>query len=220
MRPIDERSRTQSGASIPDPAPAVTAIVLAAGLSRRAAPQHKLLLPAPDGSGRVVVRATVEAICGGGFADVIIVTGHECARIEAALDGLPVRCVFATDFAGGMGNSLAAGVRAARTETLGFAVVPGDLPELTSPLVRTIVACFASEGCRHHVIPMAGGARGHPVVLGAWLRPQLETLAGDAGARHLLMSPGEAAQCCYLEVGDRAILRDVDTAPDRKSPTR
>jgi molybdenum cofactor cytidylyltransferase len=190
----------------------LVAIVLAAGLSRRAAPHHKLLLPAPDGSGRPVVRATVEALDSVGWAEVIVVTGHERERVEAALAGLAVRCVFAAEFAAGMGHSLAAGVRAAPAATRGFAVVPGDLPGLTGELVRQVVECFASERREYHVIPMAAGARGHPVVLGAWLRPQLEALTGEVGARGLLAMPAEAARCCFLEVGDAAILRDVDQA--------
>lgn len=190
--------------------PSVTAIVLAAGLSRRAAPHNKLLMPAPDGSARTIVRATVEAIVGAELREVIVVTGHERDRVEAALAGLAVRFVFADDYAHGMGHSLAAGVRAAQADTVGFVVVPADLPELTPALVRRVVECFVSERTEYHVIPTASGARGHPVVLGAWLRPQLEVLSGDAGARHLLAVPAEAARCCYFEVGDRAILRDVD----------
>lgn len=199
-------------AALPASAAAITAIVLAAGLSRRAAPHHKLLLPAPDGSGRVVVRATVEAMCGAGCGEVIVVTGHERARLEAALDGLSVRCVFAPDFADGMGRSLAAGVRAAAADVRGFAITPADLPGLTGALARSIVGCFVAGRCAHHVLPMAAGARGHPVVLGAWLRPQLEALAGDTGARHLLAAPVERVRSMYVEVGDEAILRDVDRA--------
>lgn len=190
----------------------VAAIVLAAGLSRRAAPQHKLLLPAPDGSGRTVVRATVESVCAAGFGEVIVVIGHGRERIENALAGLPVRCVFAPDFAGGMGHSLAAGLRAAGAATRGFAIVPGDLPELTSSLVRRTVEYFVAEAGRSHVIPTAAGVRGHPVILGTWLRSQVESLTGDVGARFLLQDPVEAARTRLLEVGDRAILRDVDVA--------
>jgi molybdenum cofactor cytidylyltransferase len=190
--------------------PTISAIVLAAGLSRRAAPHHKLLLPVADGSGRTVVRATVEAVCDAGCGEVIVVTGHERDRVAAALSGLHVRCVYAPDFAGGMGHSLAAGVRAARPDAQGLAVVPGDLPELTGSLVRTIMDCFVSQAVRHHVIPMAGGARGHPVVLGSWLRVQLASLSGDVGARQLLAGPAEISRTCFLEVGDPAILRDVD----------
>jgi len=188
----------------------ITAIVLAAGFSRRAAPYHKLLFPSPDGSGRTVVRATVEAMCGVGCGEVIVVTGHERERIEAALAGLPIQCVFAPDFSGGMGHSLAAGVRAAPARARGFAVTPGDLPELTGKVARSVVERFTSGHCEHHVIPLAAGARGHPVVIGAWLRSQLELLTGDFGARHLLAGPAENSRCSFFDVGDPAILRDVD----------
>lgn len=189
---------------------AVTAIVLAAGLSCRAAPRNKLLLPAGESDDRPVVRATVEAVVGAEVGPVLVVTGHQREEIEAALTGLNVRFVFAPEFARGIGHSLAAGIRASPADVAGFAIVPGDLPGLTPALVRRVVACFTSEGGAYHVIPMDGGARGHPVVLGAWLRPQLATLTGDVGARHLLAAPGEVARTCFFEVGDPAIRRDVD----------
>ncbi len=190
------------------------AIVLAAGLSRRAAPQHKLLLPAPDGSARTVVRATVEAICGAApaFREIVVVTGHERARIESALTGLPVRFVFAEEFALGMGHSLAAGVRACVQDVAGVIVAPGDLPALRPELVTRVARVAADHAFARHVIPTAQGRRGHPVFLSASLRPALGELTGDAGARTLLARAEERARTDLLELGDEAILRDVDTA--------
>lgn len=193
---------------------ALSVIILAAGLSRRAAPQHKLLLPAPDRTGRTVVRATVEALCGGAAAsgEILVVTGHERARVETALDGLAVRLVFADDFAAGMGNSLAAGVRACAPDTRGFLVSPGDLPSLTPELVARVAQAAIDRAFARHVVPTAQGRRGHPVFLSAVLRPELESLGGDAGARVLLTRDAERARTDLLELGDDAILRDVDSA--------
>lgn len=185
----------------------ISAIVLAAGLSRRAAPHNKLLLPFRD---TTVVRATVEAMCGADFAEVMVVVGHERERVQAALAGLRVRFVFAGDFAQGMGHSLAAGVLAASIDARGFAVTPGDLPQLTSNLARLVAARFVACDATRHVIATAAGERGHPVILGAWLRSELEVLVGDAGARALLASSKENERCEFFEVGDVAIVRDVD----------
>lgn len=189
----------------------VSAIVLAAGLSRRAAPRNKLLQPFDR---RPVVRATVEAFCGVGFGEVLVVTGHERERVEAALAGLPVSFVFAPDFARGMGCSLAAGVRAAAAGARGFAVAPGDLPWLTPKLVAKVAEPFLAGGGAVHVIPLAQGERGHPAMLGAWLRPQLEALTGDEGARRLLASDAEKSRCRFFETGNPAVLRDVDRGID------
>jgi molybdenum cofactor cytidylyltransferase len=185
----------------------VTGIVLAAGLSRRAAPANKLLLSSGH---ETVVRSTVAAMCEAGFDDVVVVTGHDRDRIQGALGGMPVRFAFAARFGEGMGHSLAAGIIATPPTAGGFAVCPGDLPRLSAPLVRRIAERFAEAGGRRHVIPTAGGRRGHPVILGAWLRDELMLLTGDHGARALLARPVELARCDFLEVHDPAIYADVD----------
>ncbi|RME66944.1 MAG: nucleotidyltransferase family protein [Verrucomicrobia bacterium] len=185
----------------------VTGIVLAAGLSRRAGADNKLLSPF---EGRPVVRATVEAVCAAGLDEVLVVTGHERAAVEAALRGLPVAFVRAEDFSAGMGRSLAAGVAAAAAQADGFAVVPGDLPWLRAATVREVVAAFREGRPPMHVVPVAAGRRGHPVVLGAWLREALCRLQGDAGARGLLAAPAERIRTRRVEVTDSGIWRDVD----------
>lgn len=183
----------------------LTGIVLAAGLSRRAAPHNKLLLPFRDST---VVRCTVEAMVGAGLGELLVVTGHQRDAVERALAGLPIRFVFADDFSGGMGHSLATGVRHSSPDTTAWVVTPGDLPRLSSALVRKIAA-HASGDC--HVIPAANGERGHPVLIGGWLRSQLLGLRGDEGARGILASPSEAKRCQVFDVQDTAILRDVDS---------
>lgn len=188
----------------------MSVLVLAAGLSRRAAPQNKLLASV---RGQAVVRATVNAFVEAGVGEVVVVTGHDRERVQAALDGMPVRFVFAKNFADGMGASLAAGIHSLADNADGFLVSPGDLPELTPQLVRLIAGTFHAHSAQRHIVPTYGGERGHPVALGAWLRPQLESLRGDVGARQLLATEAEQACTFFLPVEDPAISRDVDQLP-------
>ncbi len=185
----------------------LSGIILAAGLSRRAAPHNKLLLKF---KGRSAVRSVAEAFIGAGLAEVIVVTGHERERIESELEGLSVRFVYAEDYAKGMGCSLARGLREAAQDAQGFVFSPGDLPDLKPALVLRVTESFRANGAEVHIIPTWNGARGHPVVIGAWLRKALEELQGDIGARVLLAEETERARCCFLPVDDPAILRDVD----------
>ena len=190
--------------------PFLTGIVLAAGFSRRNAAGNKLLL-AGEG-GRPLVCIAAEALCGAGLGEVLVVTGHQGEDVEAALSGLPVRCVRAEHYAAGMGASLAAGVSAADPRCSGFLVTPADLPGLRPEHARAVAGRFLELGCRSHVVPTADGERGHPVALGAWLRPALESLDADIGARALLAEPAEAARRELLELGDKGIVRDRDLA--------
>lgn len=186
----------------------LSALILAAGLSRRAAPHNKLLAAV---RGQTVVHATVNAFVEACVGEVVVVTGHERERIQAALDDLPVRFVFAKDFADGMSNSLAAGIRSFAASVEGFLVSPGDLPELTPGLVRRVASAFHAHHGERHIVPTHAEQRGHPVALGAWLRPQLETLTGDVGARSLLATDAERVRTVFLPIENAAIFRDVDS---------
>lgn len=195
----------------------ISAIILAAGLSRRAAPHNKLLLP----HGKLtVVRSTVEAVCAADCSEWIVVTGHQKEQIEAALAGLPVRFMYAADFEKGMGHSLAAGVAACSRDCAGFLVSAGDLSGLKAETVRAVARHFMRFGGRHHVIPVNRGRRGHPVVIGGWLCGDLCQLSGDTGARRLLDRPGEKARTAVLEVDDPGIWRDVDRGPPARGQER
>lgn len=167
----------------------------------------------PSADGRPVVRATVQAFSLLGFGQTLVVVGHERARIEAALAGMPVRFVFCPHFAAGMGYSIASGIAAALPASRGFVISPGDLPELNSGLVGRIADRFVALEGKKHVIPIAQGKRGHPVVLGEWLRPALAALRGDTGAKALLASESEAPKCEFMDVGTNAIWNDVDAPP-------
>ncbi|MDD9879126.1 MAG: NTP transferase domain-containing protein, partial [Magnetovibrio sp.] len=59
----------------------VAAIVLAAGLSRRAGIRNKLLAPV---GGKPMVRRSTEAVLASGAAPVFVVTGHQAAAVATA----------------------------------------------------------------------------------------------------------------------------------------
>jgi len=186
----------------------ISGIILAAGLSRRAAPRNKLLLATPGGP--PVIRCVASAFCAVGLNEVIVVTGHQRAEIEDALLGLPLRTVFAADYELGMGHSLATGIRAASTESLGFLVSPGDLPGMQVHIVGQVARAFIWHSCEKNIVPSHHGLPGHPVALVTALRPQLETLTGDRGARIFLSTPSEAVRTVLIPVSDNAIRTDND----------
>ncbi len=74
----------------------IAAIVLAAGRSTRMGGPNKLLA---EIGGRPLVRIAVEQALASRAKPVIVVTGHERERVEAALKGLPVQFVHNPDFA-------------------------------------------------------------------------------------------------------------------------
>ena len=66
--------------------------------------------------GKPLVRIAADQAVASRAKPVIVVTGHEREKVEAALKGLPVRLVHNPDYAEGLGTSLKAGIAAVPEE--------------------------------------------------------------------------------------------------------
>jgi molybdenum cofactor cytidylyltransferase len=183
----------------------VAAIVLAAGRSTRMGGPNKLLA---ELNGKPLVRIAVEAALRSRADPVIVVTGHERERVEAALAGLSVRWVHNPDYAQGLSTSLKAGIAALPPQADGVVVCLGDMPQVRPAMIDRLIAAFDPARGALIVVPTIGGKRGNPVVWSRRFFPELIALEGDVGARHVIGTYGEAV----VEVpADGAVLVDVDT---------
>ena len=182
----------------------LAAIILAAGLSRRMG-ENKLLL---DADGRPMVRHAAALCQAAGFSPIIAVLGHQAAQVEPALAGLPVQCVLNESFATGMASSLITGLAALPAETAGVLVCLGDMPGITVDDILTLRAAFAPENGRAICIPVHGGRRGNPVLLGRQIFADISGISGDQGAKPIIQK--HAALVAEIPAGP-GVLMDIDT---------
>jgi molybdenum cofactor cytidylyltransferase len=184
----------------------IAAVVLAAGRSTRMGGPNKLLA---EIGGRPLVRIAVEQALASHAKPVIVVTGHERERVEAALKGLPVQLVHNPDFADGLGGSVRTGIAAVPAAADGAIVCLGDMPQVDAALIDRLIAAFAPEQGALAVVPTTEGKRGNPVLWSRRFFPDLMAIEGDVGARNLINRYGEAV--VDVPVTGKGALVDVDT---------
>ncbi len=193
-----------------EPAPAkgrsIAAIVLGAGRSSRMGGPNKLLA---EIGGKPLVRIVVDQVLASRARPVIVVTGHQRERVEAALKGLPVKFVHNPHFADGLGTSLRAGVAALPAEVDGTIICLGDMPQVDAVLIDRLIGAFDPDAGALAVVPTIDGKRGNPVVWSRRFFPDLMTVEGDVGARHLIGRYTEAV--AEVPLTGTAALTDVDT---------
>ncbi|MDP2409966.1 MAG: molybdopterin-binding/glycosyltransferase family 2 protein [Pseudolabrys sp.] len=190
----------------PEKGKSIAALVLAAGRSTRMGALNKMLA---EIGGKPLVRIAAEQALASRAKPVIVVTGHERERVEAALAGLPVQFVHNADYADGLGTSLKAGIAAVPDKADGVIVCLGDMPQVDSALIDQLIAAFDPDSGALVVVPSIEGRRGNPVVWARRFFNELMAISGDIGARHLIGSYAEAVVDVPL-TGDAA-LTDVDT---------
>lgn len=187
-------------------APRIAAIVLAAGRSSRMAPANKLLT---EIDGRRMVERAADAALASQARPVIVVTGHDAARVREALAARAVTVVENPDYAAGLASSLRAGLDALPSDVDGVLFVLGDMPSVSAQHLDRLIAAFNPAEGRAICVPTHRAKRGNPVLWAARFFPEMKALQGDAGARVLLGQ--HADQICEVEMADDGVLLDVDT---------
>lgn len=191
-----------------DKAPAVGAVLLAAGQARRmgAGGQHKLLA---EFGGVPLVRRGAQALIDAGTGPVVVVTGHRHDEIQATLAGLDVVLRFNPEYREGMGRSLACGFGYDAIPRLaGVVVMLSDMPRISGAHIAQLVRAFHGQGAQAVLRASCDGRPGHPVIVPAALFGAMRRLSGDFGARTLIRDSG--LPVVDLDIGPAALC-DVDT---------
>ena len=135
------------------------------------------------------------------------VMDHVLDAVKAS--GLPWHVVTADPARPGMGDSIAAGVRATPHAT-DWLILPADLPLISPDTLRRIA--FASP-C-DVTVPVVNGQRGHPVRFGQKCAQELLNLQGNQGAAQLIRARAATDSVAFIELEDIGCITDIDTLDD------
>ncbi len=187
----------------------IAAVLLAAGASKRFGLDNKLL---SDLGGKPLIRRVAEAVvCSG--VEIVVVTGCDRLLVEKALEGLPLRFAHNLNWGSGMGTSIAVGVMALGQQTQGAFVIPGDLPFLTSDLIKHLMADFMeSRGALITYPATTSGEQRNPVLWPRRFFPTLAALSGSLGAKQLLRNCADSQKQAH--VFDESAYLDIDAPAD------
>ena len=207
LKDFAPRPAPRAARPAPSAAPRIAVVVLAAGRSSRAAPANKLLAPLPDG--RALLAMTVDHALTSRADEVIVITGHQADRVQAALAGRTLRFVHAARFGEGMAESLKAGVAALTEDVSAALICLGDMPLVDATALDRLIAAYDPDEGRAIVVPTHRGRRGNPVLWDRRFVAAIAALDGDAGARQILAQNLELV--AEVAMDDDAVLRDFDT---------
>lgn len=189
----------------PQRAPQIAGVILAAGRSTRMG-ANKLLSLIND---RAMIRMTAEAMLASTARPVLVVTGHEREKVEAALTGLDVRFVHNPDYATGLASSLKAGIAGLPGDADAVVVALGDMPLVGGRHINRLIAAFSPAERRSIIVPVHAGERGNPVLWGRQHFAEMLTLDGDRGAKSLMDKHED--QITEVQIRTDVVLADFDT---------
>ncbi|HJZ13051.1 MAG TPA: nucleotidyltransferase family protein [Acidobacteriota bacterium] len=187
----------------------VAAIVLAAGESKRMN-SPKALLPIQGENFAECIAGKIRAC---GIDAVYLVAGAHYETIKSAFDEnrKPFEILLNARHQEGQLLSLQEGLRHLPAGARAALVWPVDQPLVKEETALMLINAFNRERATI-TIPMHAGRRGHPVIYEAKAIKTLLSFGGRQTAKDLQSI--YAAETCIVEVGDPAVLIDIDTPED------
>ena len=186
----------------------VSAILLAAGVSRRMGPMNKLLLPV---GGKPMVRHVAETYLAALDGPLTVVTGHEADRIAAALQGLDLKLALNRDYLNGQPTSVAAGLAAA-PETDLLLIGLADQPVLTATDITALIRFHRGANPQQITVPTDGTRRGNPIIVPRNLRARLTENPDRPGCMRFTRDHPEHVQ--HAPMTATGFYHDIDTPED------
>ena len=210
LRPLPRAEAVEPPAAAAPREPRIAALVLAAGQSRRMGAVNKLL---SEVGGQPMVRRVAEQALASRADPILVVTGHQRERVEAALAGLKIDCLHNPDYAAGLSASLHRGLGALPGEAEGVVICLGDMPRVSAAVINRLVAAFNPLEGRAICVPAWRGKRGNPVLFARRFIAEMQSIGGDTGARQLIGDYPEAVAEVAMDdlPSGEGVLLDVDT---------
>ncbi|MCY3996587.1 MAG: nucleotidyltransferase family protein [Rhodobacter sp.] len=178
-------------------------LLLAAGSSARMRGSDKLL---EEVDGVPILRRQAKAALATGAHVTVALAPNRRERCQT-LAGLQLQRVVVENAARGMGTSIGVATAALPDSVKAVAILPADMPEITTGDLEEILAASASLPDLVVQGVSSSGVPGHPVVFPSRLFPMLTRLKEDEGGRSIL----EREKVHRVPLPEGHALTDLDT---------
>jgi molybdenum cofactor cytidylyltransferase len=190
----------------------IAGVVLAAGASTRMG-RNKMLL---EVDGEPIVRRTVRRALESGLSPVVVVLGHEAARVRHVLTGLACTFVESPDYTGPTSGSLHAALRALDPATDAAVIMLADMVYISTEMLQAVQET-AGDSAAPLVVSRYGDVTAPPLLFRRALWPELLAWHGEGCGKAVVQAHRGEAELLDWPV---EALRDIDTPADYEELTR
>jgi molybdenum cofactor cytidylyltransferase len=184
----------------------VSAVLLAAGLSRRMGEINKLELMV---DGIPLLRRTAEMLLASHVKEIVVVLGYEAEKTRSMLQGLPVRFTTNDAYCEGQMTSVYTGLLSITQDCDGVMICLSDQPLLQAVDINVLIDAFGKRSHGSILVPTFEGQRGNPIIFDFHHRQEILNGERNLGCKKLIEK--NAQEVCSFEMNNNHVVFDLDT---------
>ncbi len=189
----------------------ISAIILAAGESKRMTLGNKLLLRKNNVP---LIKITFENIKASKVDNISIVLGKNLQSIKSIISDQNVKFLKNNDYKNGISTSIKKGIENLNPASKGVLICLGDMPLIKTSTYNEIIDAFYKSNNRS-VIPYFKKKRGNPILFSQLHFKELLSISGDNGAKFIINK--KKNEFLSISVSDEGVLFDIDNKKQFKS---
>ena len=189
----------------------ISAILLAAGQSKRMVGENKLLKKYKN---KYLVNHILDVLIKSKVNKIIVVLGYQNLKVKKILSkSKKIKCIYNKNYKLGMGSSIKSGLKRLSKKNLGFLILQADMPFISKNIINLLCSSIKKKDKEIFVL-INKKKIGNPVGFKISIIKLLRKIKGDRGAKKIIIENKKKIH--FIKVNYKSIFRDFDTFQDFK----
>ena len=184
----------------------ITAILLAAGQSKRLKGENKLTKLF---KGKPLINHILFSLIKSKVNNIVIVLGYEHLKIKTKLlKSKKINFVINKNYKKGMSSSIKTGLKKLPKNNKGFLIVLGDMPNITKTTINKICLSITRSD-KEIILPKFKNRIGNPIGFKQSMIKNIYKIKGDRGAKNIIKKNNKKIK--FLNINSKSILTNLNT---------
>lgn len=187
----------------------ISAIVLAAGQSKRMGGDNKLI---KKYNKKYLINHIIGTLIKSKVNKIIVVLGFQKIKVrKITVKNKKINFIFNKNYKSGMAGSIKAGLKRISKRSIGFLIVQADMPLISKKIINSL--CYAIKNNNKEIVaPIYKRNMGNPIGFKSSMTKILNKTKGDSGAKKMINR--NKKNLSLIKVNSKSIFKDFNTQKD------
>ena len=187
----------------------ISAILLAAGQSKRIPKENKLI---KKFKGKTLINHILNQLIKSKVKKIIIVLGHEHSLVKKAVTkNIKILFILNKNYKSGIASSIKMGIKKVNKASKGFLIVQSDMPFIKKTHINKIHVSIVKKDNPVHLLKFKNKI-GNPIGFNSSVISKFKKIKGDVGAKFMVKRLKKDA--AIIKVNSKKIFKDLDRLTD------
>ena len=188
----------------------ISAILLAAGESKRMVDENKLIKKYKS---IPLIKHAVSNVLNSPIDELIIVIGYQKKSIEKIIgENKKIKFIANPNFESGIASSIKKGLDSLSKETEVFFICLGDMPNVNKEIYNQLINASFSNKDKEIFVPYYQERQANPILFSKKMKDEIQKIEGDFGAKKIIAD--NEKKVFKLSTQDKGVITDFNKIND------